>query len=76
MTFRHLDDDEIESYLATGEPFDKAGAYGIQGMGADFIAAVEGDRSNVMGLPVSEVLAALARHGIYPCARADEPMND
>ncbi|HEX4209916.1 MAG TPA: Maf family protein [Candidatus Binataceae bacterium] len=66
VTFRALGDDEIEHYLATGEPFDKAGAYGIQGMGADFIAAVEGDRSNVMGLPVAEVLAALARHGVYP----------
>jgi nucleoside triphosphate pyrophosphatase len=65
VTFRALTDDEIEDYLTTGEPFDKAGGYGIQGMGADFIAAVEGDRSNVMGLPVAEVLAALARQGVY-----------
>jgi septum formation protein len=68
VTFRALADDEIERYLTTGEPFDKAGAYGIQGMGADFIAAVEGDRTNVMGLPVTEVLAALARQGVYPAA--------
>jgi septum formation protein len=66
VTFRHLDDAEIEHYLATGEPFDKAGAYGIQGTGADFITAVEGDRSNVMGLPVNQVLIALARHGVHP----------
>jgi septum formation protein len=66
VTFRALDDDEIERYLTTSEPFDKAGAYGIQGMGADFIVAVEGDRANVMGLPVAEVLAALARQGIHP----------
>ncbi|HTT77854.1 MAG TPA: Maf family protein [Candidatus Binataceae bacterium] len=66
VTFRALTRDEIERYLMTGEPFDKAGAYGIQGMGANFIVAVEGDRSNVMGLPVKEVLAALARLGISP----------
>jgi nucleoside triphosphate pyrophosphatase len=66
VTFRELTHEEIGHYLATGEPFDKAGAYGIQGKSADFIAAVEGDRSNVMGLPVAEVLAALARHGVCP----------
>jgi septum formation protein len=69
VTFRQLGDGEIESYLATGEPFDKAGAYGIQGMGVNFITAVEGDRSNVMGLPIDEVLASLARHGILPAPR-------
>lgn len=65
VTFRQLDDGEIDHYLATGEPFDKAGAYGIQGVGAGFITAVEGDRSNVMGLPIKQVLAALARHGTH-----------
>lgn len=73
VTFRALMDDEIEHYLTTGEPFDKAGAYGIQGMGADFIAAVEGDRSNVMGLPILEVLDALARHGVYPMTSPRPP---
>jgi septum formation protein len=72
VTFRHLDDAEIEGYLATGEPFDKAGAYGIQGMGADFITAVEGERTNVMGLPVDEVLAALARHGVHPSSERSQ----
>lgn len=64
VTFRRLTGPEIEAYLATGEPFDKAGSYGIQGAGADFIAAVEGGRDTVMGLPVSAVLAALRRQGL------------
>jgi septum formation protein len=53
----------IDAYIASGEPFDKAGAYGIQGKGADFILRVEGSYSNVMGLPVDETIAALRRHG-------------
>ena len=63
VTFRKLTDDVIDAYIASGEPFDKAGAYGIQGKGADFILHVEGSWSNVMGLPVDETLAALRRHG-------------
>lgn len=66
VTFRELSAAEIEDYVASGEPMDKAGAYGIQGRGADFIVAVEGPRDNVMGLPVAEAAAALARHGIMP----------
>jgi septum formation protein len=61
VTFRDLSDHEIDEYVATGEPFDKAGAYGIQGLAAGFIAAVDGPRDNVMGLPVENVLAALER---------------
>jgi septum formation protein len=63
VTFRNLDDDEITDYIATGEPFDKAGAYGIQGHAGSFIAHVDTDRDNVMGLPVTKVVAALRRHG-------------
>ncbi|MGD0074318.1 MAG: Maf family protein [Candidatus Binataceae bacterium] len=63
VTFRELADDVIDAYIASGEPFDKAGAYGIQGKGADFILRVEGSYSNVMGLPVDETIAALRRHG-------------
>jgi nucleoside triphosphate pyrophosphatase len=59
VTFRNLTDREIDEYVATGEPFDKAGGYGIQGLAAGFIAAVDGPRDNVMGLPVRDVLAAL-----------------
>ena len=66
VTFRRLSSAEIEAYLATGDPFDKAGAYGIQGAAANFIASVEGSRDNVMGLPVREVLEALKRHRIDP----------
>jgi septum formation protein len=62
VTFRKLGDAEIEDYIATDEPFDKAGAYGIQGVGGGFIAHVEGSRDNVMGLPTERVVAALARH--------------
>ncbi len=64
VTFRDLTESVIDAYLATGEPFDKAGGYGIQGAGAEFIAAVDGARDTVMGLPVKELLAALRRCGI------------
>jgi septum formation protein len=64
VTFRNLGPDEIDAYISTGEPLDKAGAYGIQGVGAGFISHVEGSRDNVMGLPVSIVLDALRRHNI------------
>ena len=64
VTFRVLSQEEIASYVATGQPLDKAGAYGIQDAGAGFIAHVEGTRDNVMGLPMREVLAALRRHGV------------
>ncbi len=61
--FRPLSDAEIGDYIATGEPFDKAGAYGIQGIGGGFIERVDGPQDNVMGLPVRSVMAALARAG-------------
>jgi nucleoside triphosphate pyrophosphatase len=63
VTFRTLGAAEIDAYIATGEPFDKAGAYGIQGLGGEFIAHVDGSRENVMGLPAGEVVQALRRHG-------------
>ena len=59
----YLSDDEIEWYVATGEPSDKAGAYAIQGRGSRFIEAVEGSYSNVVGLPISSVYAALKTLG-------------
>ena len=62
VTFRALSPKEIADYIATGEPFDKAGAYGIQGIGGAFITHVEGSRDNVMGLPTDEVIAALKQH--------------
>jgi septum formation protein len=66
VTFRQLTADEIDAYIATDEPFDKAGAYGIQGVGGGFISHVEGSRDNVMGLPTERVVEALARHGVRP----------
>ena len=64
VTFRELEPDEISSYIATGEPMDKAGAYGIQGLGALLVSGIEGDYFNVMGLPVYRLGRILAGFGI------------
>ncbi|MEM1485073.1 Maf family protein [Oscillospiraceae bacterium PP1C4] len=55
VEFCSLSEEEIAWYLKTGEPFDKAGAYGIQGWGARFIKGITGDYFNVMGLPVNSI---------------------
>lgn len=57
--FRSLSRQEIENYIATGEPMDKAGAYGIQGGAALFVEKLQGDYYNVMGLPVCRLLLML-----------------
>lgn len=57
--FKHLRDEEITSYIATGCPFDKAGAYAIQGGAAHMVQRIEGSYTNVVGLPLCEVVAAL-----------------
>jgi septum formation protein len=59
VTMTFLSDDEIQAYVATGEPMDKAGAYAIQGMASRWIPRIEGDYSNVVGLPVSLVYRML-----------------
>ncbi len=64
VRFRQLTDAEIERYIITDEPYDKAGGYAVQGEAGTFIAAVQGSIANVMGLPIDEVLQALRRHGI------------
>jgi len=61
--FSQLDPDEISSYLATGEPHDKAGAYAIQGRAGRYIPRIEGDYFNVVGLPLARVTQALAELG-------------
>lgn len=61
--FRSLSPAVIQRYLATGEPFDKAGAYGIQGKGCCLAEGIQGDFYNVVGLPVSRIMAELRRWG-------------
>jgi len=63
VVFRAADDDSLRRYVATGEPLDKAGAYGIQGYGAALVERIEGDFFSVMGLPVRLVLDLLTRAG-------------
>jgi septum formation protein len=58
-----LTDEEIDWYVATGEPMDKAGAYGIQGLGSLFVEAVDGNYTNVVGLPVPAVYRLFAELG-------------
>ncbi len=64
VTFAALSDQEIRSYIASGEPMDKAGAYAIQGIASRWISCIEGDYSNVVGLPVSLVYRMLRAHSI------------
>lgn len=59
VRFRDLTEDKINAYIKTGEPMDKAGAYGIQGKGAKFIERIEGDYFNVVGFPVCSIVKAL-----------------
>ena len=64
VTFRELSEREIEDYISTGEPMDKAGAYGIQGYGALLIQGISGDYYNVMGLPVCRLSGMLSHLGV------------
>lgn len=66
VLFYPLTDDEINAYIATGEPFDKAGAYGIQGGAAVFVEKIDGDYYSVVGLPLSRCARALRDFGIVP----------
>jgi len=64
VKFRRLRDDEIEAYIATGEPMDKAGAYGIQGYGATIVERIEGDYFAVMGLPLMRLVGLMRDVGV------------
>lgn len=74
VTFRQFDRTECQAYVATGEPLDKAGAYGIQGFGSALVEAIRGDFFNVMGLPVPTLLRLLSSVGYryaYGCIIPD-----
>ena len=64
VTFRDVEPEEIDNYSATGEPMDKAGAYGIQGKGALLVKGIAGDYANVVGLPVSPLFRLLLDMGV------------
>ena len=65
VTMYELSDEQIQDYIRTGEPMDKAGAYGIQGRFAAYIEKIEGDYYNVVGLPVSRVYETLKELGAF-----------
>ncbi len=71
VTFREVTRDEALAYWESGEPVDKAGGYGIQGLGAIFITKIEGSFSGVMGLPLYETTQLLIRAGIDPLTQVD-----
>jgi len=66
VTFRVLALEEIEAYVRSGEPLDKAGGYGIQGQAGLFVSSVAGSVSNVVGLPLAQTAALLSRAGFEP----------
>jgi septum formation protein len=66
VTIRPVAPAEAANYAATGESLDKAGAYALQGRGREFVSAVEGAKSTVIGLPLEQVVDLLTRHGVLP----------
>jgi len=73
VKFRRLREDEIEAYVATGEPMDKAGAYGIQGYGATIVERIDGDYFAVMGLPLMRLTVLMRDLGVT--YRFGEPLT-
>jgi nucleoside triphosphate pyrophosphatase len=77
VTFRQLTEEEIAGYIASGEPFDKAGSYAIQGGAAVFVTAIEGSYTNVVGLPLAEVVETLVAMGLpRPFTTATAPEGE
>ena len=72
VRFKELSEGEIRAYVDTGEPMDKAGAYGIQGQGAFLVRSVEGSYTNVVGLPLCETLEWLMEQGVIAPAGASK----
>lgn len=64
VTMRRMSKKEIEWYVATGEPLDRAGSYAMQGIGALFVEKIDGDYTNVIGLPVGDVVRELQKFGV------------
>ena len=62
-------DEELEEYVKTGEPLDKAGAYAVQGTGAMFIDSIHGSYTNVVGLPLATLFGMLRKAGIDPISQ-------
>lgn len=71
VSFREIDEETIGRYVESGEPMDKAGAYAIQGLGGSLVDKVEGSYTNVVGLPVAEVLKVFMRCGVV----TDAPLH-
>ena len=72
VLFKNLTHDEIEWYVHTREPFDKAGSYAIQGLGTFLVKSINGSYTNVVGLPVCEVIEFLIREGVIDIAKTRE----
>lgn len=72
VTFRTLTANEIANYVASGEPLDKAGAYGIQGLGALLVADIQGCYYNVVGLPLVKIMQLLRRCGVPLLGEANQ----
>lgn len=73
--FRPLSEQEIAAYVASGEPMDKAGAYGIQGLASIFVDRLDGDYYNVMGLPLCRLCAMLRAAGVEVLGQAETPLK-
>lgn len=73
VRFKELTEREIAGYIASGEPFDKAGAYAIQGLGAALVRDIEGSYTNVVGLPLCEILEMLEGLGAARLFEEEDP---